>query len=70
MPDWLTIWLDAVASGEATMSQRLVTSVEKHGGLDAAVTAAKARGVHLVRLTDDKGSALLAASIHPFEALC
>ena len=67
---WLETWLDAVASGEATMSQRKVTSVEKHGGVDAAVAAAKARGVHLVRLTDDKGNELLAASVHPFEALC
>ena len=67
---WLGDWLDAVATGAATMSQRALTSVEAHGGLGAAVVAARARGVHLLRLTDDKGKALVAASTTPFETLC
>ncbi len=66
---WLAAWLDAVADGSATMSQRAVTSIDKHGGLDAAVAAAQARGVHLVALTDDKGIELVAASVHPFKSL-
>ena len=67
---WLGDWLDSVASGAAAMSQRAVASVESHGGVDAAVAAARARGVHLLRLTDDKGKALIAASREPFETLC
>ena len=67
---WLAKWLDAVASGDATMSQRTVTSIEAHGGMDAAIREARARGVHLVELTDDHGKQLVAASLHPFRALC
>lgn len=67
---WLDSWLDDVASGSATMSQRVLTSIEAHGGLDKAVAAARKRGVHLVLLTDDKGTALVAASQKPFETLC
>ena len=63
-------WLEAVASGRASMSQRGVRWVEAQGGLDIVVAAAKARGVHLIRLTDDAGKVLIAASLHPFEALC
>lgn len=63
-------WLDRVAEGTATMSQRRVGWVDRHGGLDALVAAARTRGVHLVRLTDDKGNDLIAASQAPFETLC
>lgn len=63
-------WLDAVASGEAGMTQRGVRWVAAQGGLEVVVAAAKSRGVHLVRLTDDKGKVLIAASLRPFEALC
>ena len=63
-------WLEAVASGQAGMSQRGVRWVGAQGGLDLVVAAAKARGVHIVQLTDDEGKVLLAASLHPFEALC
>ncbi len=66
----LEAWLGSVASGEAAMSQRGVRWVEAQGGLDAVIAAAKARGVHLVRLTDDEGKVLIAASLHPFDALC
>jgi len=39
-------------------------------GLPAAIAAAEARDLHLVELTDDKGKLLVAASRHPFSALC
>ena len=67
---WLGDWLDEVAASAATMSQRAMTSIESHGGIDAAIAAARARGVHLLALTDDKGKRLVAASRHPFDTLC
>lgn len=69
--DWAERWLDAVASGEATMSQRRLSSVEtRGGGLDSVASLARARGVHLVVLTDDQGNELVAASKHPFRVVC
>lgn len=68
--DWAAEWLDAVASGAATMSQRAMTTVAARGGLEPLIAAARARGVHLVKLTDDKGKGLIAASREPFETLC
>ena len=67
---WIDAWLDGVASGHATMSQRSLASIEQHGGLEAAIQAARQRGVHLIRLTDDRGKVLVAASLSPFETLC
>lgn len=67
---WIETWLDAVANGSATMSQRRLSSVERHGGTSAAVAAATKRGVHLAKVIDDQGIVLIAASLHPFEALC
>ena len=67
---WMDRWITGVASGTATMSQRALTAIQQHGGLDNAVTLATARGVHLVQLTDDKGNMLVAASLHPFKTLC
>ncbi len=67
---WIETWLDNVASGQATMSQRLASSIEAHGGLDHAIAAAKLRGVHLVQVTDDHGKELVAASLNPFKVLC
>ncbi len=68
---WAKDWLDAVADGASTMSQRTLSSIEKRGGGLAAVRAlAEQRGVHLLRLEDDKGSALIAASTKPFEVVC
>ena len=53
------------------MSQRKLTSIEKHGGgLDAVRAVARDKGVHLVLLTDDKGNELVAASVHPFKVVC
>lgn len=67
---WMVGWLDAVKDGRATMSQRSKKSVEARGGLAMAASAAKARGVHLVELTDDRGNKLIAASRHPFKTIC
>lgn len=68
---WTCAWLDAVVSGASTMSQRKLTSIEAHGGgLEAVRAAARARGVHLLRLEDDHGEVLLAASLKPFTVVC
>ena len=67
---WMESWIESVASGEATMSQRKRTSIDAHGGIEAAVAAARSEGVHLVQLTDDKGDILVAASREPIETLC
>ncbi len=48
----------------------MISSVERNGGTSAAIAAVKERGVHLAKLTDDKGNVLVAASLHPFEPLC
>ncbi|TPW30458.1 DUF5996 family protein [Pararhizobium mangrovi] len=67
---WLEKWLDAVRDGDATMSQRARSAIERHGGLECATAAARCRGLHLVELTDDKGNVLVAASRHAFRSLC
>ena len=68
---WAADWLDAVADGSNTMSQRKLSSVEKcGGGLEAVKVLARERGVHLPLLEDDKGDALVAASVKPFELVC
>ena len=68
---WAEKWLDAVAAGKATMSQRgLPAIVERGGGLRRIKKLARARGVHLLLLTDDEGRELVAASLQPFKVLC
>lgn len=68
---WVEAWLDAVASGERTMSRRSLVRVQAlPGGVPALVRLARARGVHLLRLTDDEGVDLVAASSTPFKVLC
>ncbi len=68
---WAAEWLDGVADGSYTMSQRKLTSVEKRGGgLEAVKALAQERNVHLLLLEDDKGDALIAASVKPFEVVC
>jgi len=48
---WTGEWLDSVADGSNTMSQRKLSSVETNGGGIEAVSAmAKEKGVHLVIL--------------------
>ena len=68
---WTAAWLDAVADGTSTMSQRKLTSIEKNGGgLESIKAAAKQKGVHLLLLEDDKGDELVAASLKPFKVVC
>lgn len=68
---WAKRWIDSVADGKATMSQRKLTSIERHGGgIEAVTAAAQARGVHLLLLIDDQGERLIAASKGPFKVLC
>lgn len=67
---WAINWLDSVASGSNAMSQRKLSSIEKHGGLEAVKRLAEARGVHLLLLEDDKGDELVAASVKPFKVVC
>lgn len=67
---WMGAWLDAVAAGRSTVSQRAFSSIEKHGGLATAVAAARARKVHLAELVDDSGKRLVAASPYPITTLC
>ncbi len=68
---WAERWIDSVADGKATMSQRKVSSIDRHGGgIEAVTAAAQARGVHLLLLIDDRGERLVAASRHPFKVLC
>ena len=55
-------WVSAIATGAATMSQRNFKWVEANGGIDQLVAIATLQGVHLVKLTEDKGNDLLAAS--------
>lgn len=64
---WIVTYIGSVEGGSAGMSQRRLSSVERYGGTTAAIAAARERGVHLVKLTDDHGDTLIAASLHPFE---
>ena len=68
---WTDGWLDSVADGSSTMSQRKLSSIEQRGGGMKAVKAhAKKKGVHLLLLRDDKGTELVAASTKPFKVIC
>jgi hypothetical protein len=68
--EWIVSWIEAVASGKASMSQRKRSSIDAHGGLELVIALAREKGVHLVQLTDDRGAVLVAASRERFEALC
>ena len=69
--EWAAEWLEAVASGSATMSQRKLTSIEtRGGGLETVKEIAAEKGVHLLLVEDDKGEQLVAASTKPFTVLC
>ena len=67
---WAIDWLDSVADDSNTMSQRKLSSIEKRGGLNAVKSLAKERGVHLLKIEDDKGNELIAASRKPFQVIC
>lgn len=68
---WTRDWLDAVASGAVSMSQRSLARIESEGGgMDNVRAEAIARGVHLLLVRDDRGHAVVAASLEPFEVIC
>jgi len=68
---WATEWLESVANGSSTMSQRKLTSIEtRGGGLESVKSIAEQKGVHLLRVEDDKGNELIAASMKPFQVIC
>ncbi len=67
---WVGAWLDAVADGFQSASRRPVSMIERHGGLEAAIAAARSRNVHLMEIVDDSGKRLVAASRTPFRELC
>ncbi len=63
-------WIAQVLREPGAMSQRKQDVVDGWpGGVDELVVEAKAHGVHLLRLTDDRGVKLIAASVHRFEVL-
>lgn len=64
---WIARWLDAVS--ERSMTQRRLSSIEAHGCRAGLVRAARARGIHLVQVTDEEGNQRVAASRHPFDVL-
>jgi len=67
---WTSDWLGSVASGARSMSARKLTSIKKRGGgLRIVAAAAKKRKVHLLRLADDHGNELIAASTRPFKVI-
>ena len=68
---WAAEWLDSVADGSNTMSQRKLSSVQKRGGgLEALKAIAQQKGVHLLLVEDEKGNKLVAASPKPFKVVC
>ncbi len=68
---WANGWLDSVASGVNTMSQRRLSVIEKHeGGLEAVKAVAMKKGVHLLLVEDDEGNLVVAASKKPFQVIC
>ena len=68
--DWATAWLTAVANGTLTMSQRTLSSVIAHGGVEHAIAVAQSLGVHLATVADDRGAELVIASVHSLHVLC
>ena len=69
--EWSGEWLEAVASGASTMSQRRVSSIEQYGGgLEAVRAAAQEKGVHLLLVEDENGHEIVAASMKPFKVVC
>jgi hypothetical protein len=64
------MWLDSVADGSTIMSQRSLSSIEKHGGLGAVTVAALERNVHLLLVEDDEGREVIAASRKAIKVIC
>lgn len=63
-------WIAEVRSRPGSMTQRKEAVVASWpGGLDELVRVARSQDVHLLRIIDDRGTPLVAASIHPFDVL-
>ncbi len=68
---WVEGWLKTVQAGLNTMSQRRLSSIEKHGGgLENVKSTAEKMGVHLLLVEDDDGNEIVAASMKPFQVIC
>lgn len=64
-------WLQSVADGTYTMSQRKLSSLKKKGvDVNDLIKKAKACKLHLLSLKDDTGEELIAASKDEFIVLC
>lgn len=69
--EWTIHWLKTVEAGLSTMSQRKLTSIEKHAGsLETVKQIAEKMGVHLLLVEDDEGNQVVAASMKPFKVIC
>ncbi len=69
--EWTINWLKSVEAGLNTMSQRKLTSIEKHAGsLENVKRVAESLGVHLLLVEDDEGNEVVAASMKPFKVIC
>lgn len=67
---WCAKWMSDVTGRPASMTQRKLSSIEsKGGGLRTLKKHARASGVHLLQLTDDRGDTLVAASTKVFRVL-
>jgi hypothetical protein len=68
--EWSSKWIAAVVNGDATMSSRKLTSIEKRsGGLKAVAAIARKPKVHLLLLANDQGEKIVAASKQPFKII-
>ena len=69
--EWTINWLKTVEAGLNTMSQRKLTSIEKHAGsLENVKRVAESMSVHLLLVEDDEGNEVVAASMKPFKVIC
>ena len=67
---WATESLSTFSGGLNTMSQRKLSSIEKHeGGLDSVKTIAEKLGVHLLLVEFDEGNEVVVATKKPFRVI-
>jgi len=50
---WAVRWQSSVT--DTSMTQRKLSVIERHGGIEEVTRIATKLGIHLVQLTDDKG---------------
>ena len=63
-------WIQEVKGRPGSMTQRKESVVDSWpGGMAELIREAKSQHVHLVRVTDDQGVKLIAASVHRFDVL-